>query len=291
MAAVSSGSTSALVATVAGLRSASLERILDVASLQTRVDRKYLLTADQFARLADVLGSDVHALEMGDRRLFSYESAYFDTLDFELYHAHRQGRRLRYKVRTRAYLDSGECMFEVKAKGRRGETVKRRMPHGVELRTIMTPEAERFVTTVLREAYDLSPPVLHPVLTIRYARATLVDLADGARLTCDVGLECADERTRVQGADRVLVESKSVDGRALADRALAELGLRPLSISKYCLGVALLHPELPANPWSRTLRRDFGWQREHRPPEQTHALKITESLVEQPLRSARLVLP
>jgi hypothetical protein len=35
--------------------------------------------------------------------------------------------------------------------------------------------------------------------------------------------------------------------------------VRPVSVSKYCVGVALLHPEVPANPWQRMLRRNFGY--------------------------------
>ena len=33
--------------------------------------------------------------------------------------------------------------------------------------------------------------------------------------------------------------------------------MRPASVSKYCVGVAALHPELPSNPWHQTLRRYF----------------------------------
>ena len=58
----------------------------------------------------------------------------------------------------------------------------------------------------------------------------------------------------------VIVETKSADGQGAADRALAELGIRPVSMSKYCLGVAALHPELPANKWSRLLTR-HDWAR------------------------------
>ena len=35
-------------------------------------------------------------------------------------------------------------------------------------------------------------------------------------------------------------------------------------MSKYCIGVALLHPEMAANKWNRLLVRHFGWQREDR---------------------------
>ena len=47
-------------------------------------------------------------------------------------------------------------------------------------------------------------------------------------------------------------------GGSAAERILRELGVRPASVSKYCVGVAALHPELPSNPWHQTLRRYFG---------------------------------
>ena len=66
-------------------------------------------------------------LDIDGRRVFGYESTYFDTPDCEQYRAHRQGRRRRYKVRSRSYVDTGLSMFEVKTKGLRGATVKHRM--------------------------------------------------------------------------------------------------------------------------------------------------------------------
>ena len=56
----------------------------------------------------------------------------------------------------------------------------------------------------------------------------------------------------------MLVESKSSGPGSAPDRILRELGVRPASVSKYCVGVAALHPELPSNPWHQTLQRYFG---------------------------------
>jgi hypothetical protein len=53
------------------------------------------------------------------------------------------------------------------------------------------------------------------------------------------------------------MESKSGLHGSPADRLLRELGVHPASVSKYCIGVAALHPELPSNPWHPTLRRYF----------------------------------
>ena len=57
----------------------------------------------------------------------------------------------------------------------------------------------------------------------------------------------------------MLIESKTVGAATFTDAALWQLGQRPLAISKYCVGMALLRPELPANRWNRELRTHFGW--------------------------------
>ncbi|MDO5734961.1 MAG: polyphosphate polymerase domain-containing protein [Propionibacteriaceae bacterium] len=239
----------------------SLDEVMEVAGLQTRHEKKYLLTPREFVELSAAL-EDFRVLQIDGKRLFGYESAYFDSPDLALFRAHRQGRRQRYKVRTRTYLDSGESLFEVKLKGGRGETVKLRLPYEFEDRSRITGEAQDFLEDALRDSYDAEPPELTPSLTTRYTRATFVDVADGARLTCDIDLACTGEDTTEYGPDLILVESKST-GSGRADEVLAAMGVRPVSVSKYCVGIALTNPDLPANKWNRMLRTRFGWEREY----------------------------
>src|SRR5699024_10298345 len=97
--------------------------VMETAALQTRVDKKFLLTPVQFAEFTDRLGAEFSVMEIDGIRSFQYRSTYFDTSDFEQYRAHRQGRRRRYKVRSRTYVESKLCMFEIKTKGRLGATV------------------------------------------------------------------------------------------------------------------------------------------------------------------------
>jgi hypothetical protein len=56
-----------------------------------------------------------------------------------------------------------------------------------------------------------------------------------------------------------LVETKSTGAPTVADRLLWSAGERPVTISKFGVGMAALNPHLPANKWNRTLRRYFGW--------------------------------
>ena len=253
---------SARAAAVARLDPIELSDVLAVAGLQTRTDRKYLVTPSQYERMLDQLGGRFQALEIDGIRGFRYESVYFDTALLDLFHAHRQRRRRRYKVRTRTYLDSDESMFEVKLEGRRGSTIKRRMPYAPQDRNRMTDRAREFVTDVLTQEYAMRPAPLRPTLSTAYTRSTLVDPVAGSRLTCDVDLVCTGAvGTRRHGPDLILLESKSVSGRSPAEDALAALGVRPVQLSKYCVSVALLHPHVAANRWSRLLRRHFDWTR------------------------------
>jgi hypothetical protein len=236
-----------------------LDDLMDLAELQTRVDRKYFVPAEVFRQMIVELADELQVLEIDGRRSFGYESVYFDTPRLSTYRAHLQRRRQRFKARTRTYTDSGLCMFEVKLTGARGETVKQRVPHPEEHRAELTDKALAHLRTSLCEAYhqDL-PSGLQPTLVTTYRRTTFVSRTGEARLTCDVGLTCMDLEHEVSDTGtHVLVESKSSARGSAPDRILRELGVRPASVSKYCVGVAALHPELPSNPWHQTLQRYF----------------------------------
>lgn len=237
----------------------SLEAVLAEAELQIRIDRKYVLSLADFQRLSTDLGSSLWALEIDGRRWFGYRSVYFDTPRLRSFHQHLQGRRRRFKVRTRTYLDSGDCLLEVKSKGARSQTVKARLPYEAADADRLTETGRGFVAEQLGgEAADVDD--LRPVLETRYRRATLVHPATHSRITCDVDLVCASGHRGAGGLrGEVLVETKSAGPAGGVDRWLRRHGVRPLSISKYCVGVALLYPHVRANPWHRTLRRHFEW--------------------------------
>jgi hypothetical protein len=236
-----------------------LAELMALAELQTRVDRKYFVPAGIFRRMIVELADRLQVLEIDGRRSFGYESIYFDTPGLDSYRAHLQRRRQRFKARTRTYTDSGLCMFEVKLAGFRGETVKQRLPHPVEDSGELTGPALAHLRSTLRDAYrrDL-PPGLRPTLATTYRRTTFVSRTGDVRLTCDVGLVCLDVGHEVHDTGtHVLVESKSTTPGSAPDQILRQLGVRPAAVSKYCVGVAALHPELPSNPWHQTLRRYF----------------------------------
>lgn len=253
------------------LASTSLEQVMTAADLQTRVDRKYLVPASTFVELLTHLDDRVAVLDIQGRRLFDYESVYFDTPGLLSYHRHAYGRRHRFKIRTRSYRNSGETVLEVKTNGGREETIKDRHPYPLAERYQLNRHARAIIVDHLGHATAAGG--LEISLINRYQRATLLDPFTGSRMTCDVGLHFHnDEQYRTGPEDHVLLESKTTSTAAPVDTFLWRLGHRPASISKYCIGLAMLHPELPANRWNRTLRQGFGWTPDPRGPRTQHSV-------------------
>jgi hypothetical protein len=247
-----------VTAGLATLQPTSLSEVLAVAALQTRVDTKYLVPLDAFDRLLEHWGERLRVLEIDGSRLFRYESVYFDTSALTTYRQHAHGRRRRVKVRTRAYLDSGECLLELKRVGPRGVTMKDRHPYPTEERCELNDQAREFVAERVASALDVGD--LHRVITTGYRRATMIDVRSGNRITWDVNLRFANDVGERSGPGGVvLLESKASGWARPLEFELHRLGVRQLSLSKYGVGMALLDPTLPGNRWNRVLREYFGW--------------------------------
>lgn len=242
----------------------SLDEVNARSELLARYDNSYLVPVEIFDDLAALLtdprrgSGPFRALSIGGKRWFSYHSTYYDTPELLTFHDHRQGRRLRYRIRERVYQDSGERQFEIKLKSGRGETVKHRQRlEGDDC--VLDAERQGFLAGVLKGSYGIEAPGgLTPALVTEYQRATFV--ADGQRVTCDAGLVVRDVATgRAVGADRglVLVETKTQGHLTEADRVLHRYGVRAADFTKYCGGFAALRPELGVNRWARAVRVAF----------------------------------
>ena len=230
------------------------------AGLLDRMDRKYVVPVDTYAAVADRLVKTHRVLEIDGVRAFEYRTAYFDTPALDAYRDHVQGRRRRYKCRSRHYVDSGGCSFELKLKGARGRTVKHRIPYESALHGSVSPDALQFVQDTVQRQYGRSPAGLEPVLHMTYRRVTLADLERCERVTCDYALRfrACDGAAGGLLDGVVILESKSRDGGGLADRLLHRLGARPASAcSKYCLGVGMTRADVRSNPFRPMLRRWF----------------------------------
>lgn len=252
---------------LAALPAVRLDELEESAALQTRVDRKYLVPRTFVATLLDALDPSVRVLEIDGERAFAYESVYFDTPGLTSYLGAARRRRNRFKVRTRTYVDSAQCFFEVKTRGVRGQTVKNRLPHELADRAVLDAPALGFAAQVLTDARAarLDGP-MSPTLVSTYDRVTLhVPAAPGSgrpdsRTTIDTDLVWTDARSgrAVPLAGLAVIETKTGSTPSSTDRLLWRAGHRPARLSKYGTGMAVLHPQLPSTPWNRVLSRQVS---------------------------------
>ena len=215
------------------------------------MDRKYVVaTAELDALLTGVAG--LRVLEIDGRRSSRYESTYLDTVDLDSWTASAHARRRRWKVRTRVYADTGETWLEVKTRGSRGATVKERLPHDDLLE--ISDASGAWVRGRLGAAHvhGVDPRGLVPTLHTSYRRTTLLLDAGAGRVTIDRDLRWVSGHGTAEVGDVLVVETKSATARpGPLDRRLWELGHRPVRISKYGTGLALLTPDLQRNRWHR----------------------------------------
>ena len=247
---------------VAGWQPLSLAELNARAPLLDRQENKYMLTSAILAESVQPLRRQFDRLTINGTAAFTYETTYFDTNDLLTYRQHAQGRRRRLKIRSRRYVHGDSYFFEVKLKGRRGRTIKERMPYRGPSHGRIGIDAHDFVRRCVRDSYgEEFVDGLAPTLAMRYRRITLVGKDTVERVTIDFDLEFAIPGGEVVAAPHglLIVEVKSENGRGAADRILHRAGCRPARCSKYCIGLNLVRPGLQYNQFKRQLVNHFEW--------------------------------
>jgi hypothetical protein len=236
----------------------TLDGLNEKAEMMSRIDNKYVIQAADLKRLVPAFTKDFDVLDIKDQRTFTYDTRYFDDAGHSAYFEHHQGIRKGFKVRVRRYVEAGLCFLEVKVKGQRGMTEKYRMPYDPSCLNGLTSEARDFAQTTYSAKYDKPFGYqLRPSLDIRYKRITLVAKSGGERMTIDTDLRfTTTDHTMATGTSVFIVETKSANGRGVADVLLRTAGERPARrCSKYCVGLAAMGQVSRYNRFLPTLRQ------------------------------------
>ncbi len=221
----------------------SLDEIQAYA-LQDRTDIKYLVRLVDIPSILSTFSSDCFILETNSQRISEYRTLYYDTPALTFYYDHHNGKRPRYKIRMREYLNTNDIFLEVKKKENNLRTIKNRMPIKT-MRQSLTPEMRAFLT----QFYDDSPDSLKPVIWNTFRRITLVNKGSNERITIDLGLSFFNQTNSLQLSHLAIVEIKQskFNRESIIITALKEKGYQPISVSKYCTGMAFLRPDIKRN--------------------------------------------
>lgn len=219
---------------------------LGTASLMNRKDSKFVLNLSQLELFLSDLAQFYNILEIENKRIFNYESHYYDTTDLALYKMHLNGKLNRYKIRQRNYLDNKMSFFEVKYKTNHGRTIKSRF----QKNNLFSTNLENDDLSFLEQNTNLNiiKNEFTYCLTADYKRITLVNIDKTERVTIDLGLGFKNHNLSKSFVDMAIIEVKQFSlSRGVAKEQLKKLKIKPGGISKYCIGVILLNNKIKYN--------------------------------------------
>ncbi|MFM7770009.1 MAG: polyphosphate polymerase domain-containing protein [Bacteroidota bacterium] len=222
---------------------------MDGVELMNRTDTKFLVPLKTLLQILEEMKSQYRVLEVKGVRLSHYETLYYDTSDFHFYTRHHNGKKNRWKIRKRSYIDSNLSFLELKFKTNRGRTQKQRtvIP---SIADDLNIEENAFI-----DRKTGLPIELQPQLKNTFTRVTLVEPKLPERITIDLDLAFEWNHKSQALPQVVIVEVKqeSANRRSPFVNALKKYLVRPESMSKYCLGIALLVPGIKRNTFKEKL--------------------------------------
>lgn len=224
---------------------------MDSVKLLNRTDTKFVFNSDLLSDVLRNLSQSYRVLEIDGRKFSQYRSLYFDTEELKLYTQHHNGKLNRHKVRYRKYVDTGLCYLEVKFKNNKGKTDKKRTK-----RTDIRPDFSDRSVEFLAKYFPLSSTELHAKLASEFKRITLVSLRDKERVTLDLDLkfELNDQVSSVSELIIAEVKQEKYNVRSSFIRTMKEFRIKPMRISKYCIGIVLMNSDVKSNLFNEEIK-------------------------------------
>ena len=222
---------------------------MEESALMKRSDTKFLIPSHQFPHIIKNLTADYFILEINQNRLMTYHSLYFDTSDLKFYHDHHNKKSNRTKIRLRQYVESNLSFLEIKQKNGKGITKKTRIkvdslaPYTIEQQQV-------FIQENTQQALELKHS-----LTNRFRRITLVNKTDKERVTFDFNISFTTELGTEIWDEVVVVEvkqEKETSGTRIRE-VLKQFHYYPFNISKYCMGMVKLYPQIKYNRFKKKI--------------------------------------
>jgi hypothetical protein len=228
--------------------SISLEKMEELKLLD-RIDTKFVFPVRKLPVILAQLYSSYDILEIGQVRQQRYETLYFDTPGHMLYLEHHNKRMNRFKIRSRKYVDSGLCYFEIKFRNNKRRTIKERNRQKGPQEEI-TGKQEQLLTSFTK----FTPAMLMPAIWVNFSRITLFSRTLMERVTIDTGLTFRHDSAEFTYPGLVIAEVKQErSGSSVIADILHKEHVSDIKISKYCLGMISLNPHIKQNNFKQKL--------------------------------------
>ena len=225
---------------------------MDRVKLQNRTDTKFVFEANLLPQILNDIKDLYSILEINEKRTNSYKTLYYDTNTFTSYLQHHNGKTNRIKVRYRKYVESNLNYLEIKFKNNKSRTIKSRKKV-TKIEELLTIDSKQFI----EQHSFYKGNELIPTLWNKFTRLTLVHKILNERLTIDLNLSFEDfktqEKKEIPHIIIAEVKQEKASGNSDFIKAIKKHNIRPSSMSKYCLGIAMLNPQLKSNIFKERL--------------------------------------
>jgi hypothetical protein len=245
---------SSQVAEVIGTMKPISLKEMEHVRLMRRRDTKYVVPSTVVPGLLENIQDKYRVLEIEEKRIHDYHTLYYDTPELAMYHEHHNRRLNRYKVRVRKYVDTDLTFFEIKFKNNKGETIKRRI----------RPEnpddlAEDRTGKFLADNSPYTYSEITPALQNHFKRITLVHIVSPERITIDIELNYSNVKgtmdIQLPGFSVIEIKRDRDANHSDIITALRREHFLPIGFSKYCIGTALMKPQVKKNLFKPRIRQ------------------------------------
>ena len=234
---------------------------MESVKLMNRIDTKFAVPMAVLPAILQAAEKDYYAQEIDGKRIATYDTMYYDTDTLDMYIRHHDRQLVRQKIRVRQYVESRLTFLEIKRKNNKGRTKKKRiLVPGFALRGDTFGETKKELWSVetfiaAKSRYQWSE--LSPHLSTKFHRITLVNKAKTERLTIDMDLIWDNVVTgEKKSYDQLVIIELKRDGNVYSPmtKIMLDNRIKPLKISKYCIGTALTSPHLKRNRFKAKIR-------------------------------------
>lgn len=216
-----------------------------------RIDARYLFDKAYLEEIIQKIRPHYQLIHFEGKRLFQYDTLYFDTPERLFYYQHLAGKLNRYKIRSCRQVETNEQYFELKSRNNKSFT---------RIQRIRLDDLSEDITGNGRQLLLQNIPIdmssLEPAVWIYYHRIMLVNPETRERLTFDLNVWFRWRSKSVAYPNLVIADVQQEKGSVSPFKNLMkEKEIREGGVSKYCLGLASVEPTLKANAIKPILTR------------------------------------
>lgn len=212
-------------------------------------ESKFILSAKKLKKVLEEIKDDYYVLQIKEKRIFKYTNEYYDTEDYKLYMAYHNGCGNRYLIKNNQVEGIKNSSLKIKFQSNKGEVSrKKQKTKGVD---IENDSIREFV----QENTPFNPEVLKKMLKNQFFRIVLIHKKNNEKITIDLDLKLSNAKNRIKLPYLAIIEVKQEKFSLYSDfiLSLRKYNIQRTSLSKYCIGVALLNKDVKRNKFKSKL--------------------------------------